>query len=190
MDYVITDTKNKLYIRLDSEGKPVTCNISQAQRFSQEKASNILNNLPRRLKMYRLELKEIGVIENVDYVPDENITRWIGNFGKCADTIDVAKMRIKEVSELLEQTDKELIDILHIVEIEKSKDMFSGWKLYKRIKENRLRRRSIKNEKLIVQNAIKNIRNISDLSSDRIKSMVDGLSARKYTYRVIDEDNI
>ena len=75
MDYVITDTKNKLYIRLDSEGKPVTCNISQAQRFSQEKANNILNNLPRRLKMYRFELKEIGVIENVDYVPDENITR-------------------------------------------------------------------------------------------------------------------
>ena len=68
--------------------------------------------------------------------------------------------------------------------------MFSGWKLYKRIKENRLRRRSLKDEKLILQNAIKNIRNISDLSSDRIKSMVDGLSARKYTYRVIDEDNI
>ena len=68
--------------------------------------------------------------------------------------------------------------------------MFSGWKLYKRIKENRLRRRSLKDEKLILQNAVKNIKNISDLSSDRIKSMVEGLSTRKYTYRVIDDDII
>ena len=191
MDYTIADIKNKLYIRLNSDGKPITCNLSQAQRFSQEKANNILNNLPRRLKTYGFKLKEIHeVIENVDYVPDKNITRWIDNFGKCADTVDVAKMRIKEISELLEQIDKELIDVLHIIEIEKSKDMFSGWKLYKRIKENRLRRRSLKDEKLILQNAVKNIKNISDLSSDRIKSMVEGLSTRKYTYRVIDDDII
>ena len=191
MDYTIADIKNKLYIRLNSDGKPTTCNLSQAQRFSQEKANNILNNLPRRLKTYGFKLKEIhDVIENVDYVPDKNITRWIDNFGKCADTVDVAKMRIKEISELLEQIDKELIDVLHIIEIEKSKDMFSGWKLYKRIKENRLRRRSLKDEKLILQNAVKNIKNISDLSSDRIKSMVEGLSTRKYTYRVIDDDII
>ena len=191
MDYTIADIKNKLYIRLNSDGKPITCNLSQAQRFSQEKANNILNNLPRRLKTYGFKLKEIhDVIENVDYVPDKNITRWIDNFGKCADTVDVAKMRIKEISELLEQIDKELIDVLHIIEIEQSKDMFSGWKLYKRIKENRLRRRSLKDEKLILQNAVKNIKNISDLSSDRIKSMVEGLSTRKYTYRVIDDDII
>ena len=176
MDYTIADIKNKLYIRLNSDGKPITCNLSQAQRFSQEKANNILNNLPRRLKTYGFKLKEIhDVIENVDYVPDKNITRWIDNFGKCANTVDVAKMRI---------------DVLHIIEIEKSKDMFSGWKLYKRIKENRLRRRSLKDEKLILQNAVKNIKNISDLSSDRIKSMVEGLSTRKYTYRVIDDDII
>lgn len=191
MDYTIADIKNKLYIRLNSDGKPITCNLSQAQRFSQEKANNILNNLPRRLKTYGFKLKEIhDVIENVDYVPDKNITRWIDNFGKCADTVDVAKMRIKEISELLEQIDKELIDVLHIIEIEKSKDMFSGWKLYKRIKENRLKRRSLKDEKLILQNAVKNVRNITDLSSDRIKSMVEGLSTRKYTYRVIDDDII
>ena len=187
MDYTIADIKNKLYIRLNSDGKPITCNLSQAQRFSQEKANNILNNLPRRLKTHGFKLKEIhDVIENVDYVPDKNITRWIDNFGKCADTVDVAKMRIKEISELLEQIDKELIDVLHIIEIERSKDMFSGWQLYKRIKENRLKRRSLKDEKLILQNAVKNIKNISDLSGDRIKSMVEGLSTRKYTYRVID----
>ena len=191
VDYTIADIKNKLYIRLNSDGKPITCNLSQAQRFSQEKANNILNNLPRRLKTYGFKLKEIhDVIENVDYVPDKNITRWIDNFGKCADTVDVAKMRIKEISELLEQIDKELIDVLHIIEIERSKDMFSGWKLYKRIKENRLRRRSLKDEKLILQNAVKNVRNIADLSGDRIKSMVEGLSTRKYTYRVIDDDII
>lgn len=191
MDYTIADIKNKLYIRLNSDGKPITCNLSQAQRFSQEKANNILNNLPRRLKTYGFKLKEIhDVIENVDYVPDKNITRWIDNFGKCADTVDVAKMRIKEISELLEQIDKELIDVLHIIEIERSKDMFSGWQLYKRIKENRLKRRSLKDEKLILQNAVRNVRNIADLSSDRIKSMVEGLSTRKYTYRVIDDDII
>ena len=191
MDYTIADIKNKLYIRLNSDGKPITCNLSQAQRFSQEKANNILNNLPRRLKTYGFKLKEIhDVIENVDYVPDKNITRWIDNFGKCANTVDVAKMRIKEISELLEQIDKELIDVLHIIEIERSKDMFSGWQLYKRIKENRLKRRSLKDEKLILQNAVRNVRNIADLSSDRIKSMVEGLSTRKYTYRVIDDDII
>ena len=105
MDYTIADIKNKLYIRLNSDGKPITCNLSQAQRFSQEKANNILNNLPRRLKTYGFKVKEIhDVIENVDYVPDKNITRWIDNFGKCANTVDVAKMRIKEISKILSIT--------------------------------------------------------------------------------------
>ena len=80
-----------------------------------------------------------------------------------------------------------MIDILHIIEIEKSKDLYGGWKEYKDIRTNREKRRSIKDELFIVENVLKKI-DSSHLQRERIQKAVDGLFNRKYNFRIIEED--
>ena len=117
----------------------------------------------------------------------ENIIRWVDKFGICSDIFEEAKQREDELIQELYQADQEFVDILHIIEIEKSKDLYGGWQEYKRIRENRERRRTIKDELLIVENILKEI-NPSCLQRERVQKAIDGLLNRKYTFRVIETD--
>lgn len=47
--YIIKNHKN-LYIRLNSNGVPVTGTRTEAQLFDKDKANNIVKNLPKSLK--------------------------------------------------------------------------------------------------------------------------------------------
>jgi len=168
--------------------------------FEQSKAKNIVGSLPKTLKRLNFKVEAVPditqkkrVIEEKDakreeYIPSENITRWIEKFGKCGDILGEAEEREKQLVSDLNENDKELIDILHIIEIEKSKDLFSGWQLYKRIKKNRMERRSMKDELLIVENVLEQIKNISCFHREKIKKIIDGLFTRKYTFRVVEEE--
>lgn len=199
MDYVIKNHKN-VYIRLNSNGRPVTCAEHQKTLFEESKAKNILNTLPKTLKKLEFEIevipdiqqnkKVIGEKDNKreQYVPSENITRWVEKFGKCGDILNEAEKREKQLIDNLKDNDKELIDILHIIEIEKSKDMFASWQLYKRIKNNRTERRSMKDELLIVENVLGQIKNISCFHREKIQKAICGLFDRKYTFRIIEEE--
>lgn len=82
---------------------------------------------------------------------------------------------------------KKLLDILHIIEIEKPKDLYKGWKLYREIRVNRKERRFIKDELLIVENVLKEI-NPSCLQRERVQRAIDGLFNREYTFRIVDND--
>lgn len=194
MDYCIKNSKN-VFIKLDSNGSPVTCVESVKGVFEYSKARNILDNIPKTLKRlnFRLEAipdipqKEKKVIhKEVDRQLSEDITRWVDKFGVCADIFNEAKERENELILELDKSDKELLDILHIIEIEKPKDMFAGWKLYKGIRDNRERRRNIKDELLIVDNVLKEI-NPACMQRDRIQKAIDGLFGRKYTFRIVEE---
>lgn len=66
--------------------------------------------------------------------------------------------------------------------------MFSGWQLYKHIRNNRIERRSIKDELLIVENVLGQIKNISCLHREKIQKAIDGLFTRKYTFRIVEEE--
>ncbi len=200
MDYVIKNHKN-LYIRLNQNGTPVTCAEHERTLFEQSKAKNILNSLPKTLRRLNFKVEAIPdihsnkkkIIEENDmkreeYIPSENITRWIEKFGKCGDILGEAEEREKQLLKDLKDNDRELIDILHIIEIEKSKDMFAGWQLYKRIRNNRIERRSMKDELLIVENVLEQIINISCLHREKIQKAINGLFTRKYTFRIIEEE--
>lgn len=199
MDYVIKNHKN-VYIRLNENGRPVTCTEHGKTLFEHSKAKNILNSLPKPLRKLGFKVEPIPdiiqkkkVIEEKDnnreeYVPSENITRWVEKFGKCGDILGEAEARERQLLKDLKDNDKELIDILHIIEIEKSKDMFGGWKLYKRIRNNRIDRRSMKDELLIVENVLEQIKNISCLHRERIQKAINGLFSRKYTFRIVEEE--
>lgn len=198
-DYVIKNHKN-VYIRLNQNGRAVTCSELEKGLFEKSKAKNILGSLPKTLKRLNFKVEpisDIGLNKKVigendnkreDYILSENITRWVEKFGKCGDILSEAEEREKQLLKELKDNDKELIDILHIVEIEKSKDMFAGWQLYKCIRNNRIERRSIKDELLIVENVLSQIKNISCLHREKIQKAIDGLFTRKYTFRIVEED--
>lgn len=198
MDYCIKNNNN-VYLKLNEKGAPVTCSESVKGIFEFSKAKNILGSLPKTLKRLNFQVEAIPdippkeektsekrVIQKENYSLSEDITRWVDKFGTCADILNEAKEREKELITELNNADKELLDLLHIIEIEKPKDMFTGWKLYKNIRNNRERRRNIKDELLIVDDVLKEI-NPACIQRERVQKAMDGLLGRKYTFRIIEE---
>lgn len=191
MDYVIRNHKD-VYIRLTENGKPDTCKENKKGVFDRVKALNILQSLPKGLKNLNFRVECIPdippkIIENTTYKISDNIKQWVGKFGQCYDTIKEAKDRALELTCILENIDNEFLNILHSIELEKSKDMYGGWKEYKNIKENREKRRIAKDELLILNDVLKDVK-LSTFDRDRIQKSIDGLLKRKYTYRVVEEE--
>lgn len=205
MKYEIKNNKG-VYIYLNGNGKPVTCSKEEKGLFEFSKAKNIVNSLPKTLKKLKFKVEAVPDIETQkekaikklgktankitkrqEYIPSENITRWIEKFGVCSDILKEAKQRANLLCKELYDSDKELIDILHIIEIEPPKDLYGGWIMYKKIKKNREDRRKLKDELLIVENVLKEI-NPSCLERKNIKKAVDGLLNREYRFRIIEEE--
>lgn len=205
MDYFIVTPNQKVYIRLDKNGMPETCGSSEAQRFENSKARNIVEHLPKRLRKFHFRTQAIpeitpqvnkdiinemekNVIQgNVDYEVSENITQWLDKFGSCSDILNEAKQRQKSLIWQLEDIDNKLLDILHRIELELPKDLYHGWLLYKEIKSNRKNRRIVKDELLIIQNVLENVDSFW-FSREQIQKAVDGLFKRKYSFRIIEEE--
>lgn len=205
MDYLITNPSKQVFIRLDNNGRPETCSKEIAQKFEISKAKNIVDNLPRTLKRFHFSIQAIpdsipqinknivqemekNIIQgNVDYEVTENITQWLDKFGSCEDVLEEAKERQKILLQQLKDVDNKLLDLLHKIELESSKDLYHGWLLYKEIKTNRKNRRVIKDELIIIQNVLENV-NSFWLSRKRIQKAVDGLFKRKYRFRIIEEE--
>lgn len=203
MKYVIRNHKN-IYIRLNENGKAVTCSESEAGLFEFSKAKNISRTLPKnleRLKFYVDAVPDIQPKINKDIVAgikkkiietnnkevSENILSWVEKFGKCSDIFNDAVKRTDVLAMELDRLDQEMIDILHNIELESSKDLYGGWILYKRIRNNRKKRRVLKDEILIIKNVLEKI-DPSCLNRSRIQKAIDGLFKRKYTYRIVEEE--
>lgn len=190
MDYVIRNNRG-VYIKIDSGGRPVSCNFKDRTLMDRNKARNVLNSLPKSLKKMNFIMEAIPeipprVIETPQtYKPSENITRWVDRFGTCGDIFNSAMKRSNELIGILYDLDKGLFNILHQIEIEPSKDLYTGWKLYKAIRKNRTERREAKDEIQIIQNVLTKI-NPECVQRERIQKAVDGLFHRKYTYRIIE----
>ena len=199
MDYIITNSSKKLYIRLDDNGYPITCDKRLAQHFKSSKAKNILDNLPKTMKKFHFRIVAVPEIvpdkdEEVplkvlqkDYVPSKNITRWIEKFGMCDDILMGAKQRKEELLSELSNVNKEFTNIIHQIELEDKVNMYIGWQERNDIKANREKRRIIKDELMIVENVLREV-NPSCFKRENIKKAVDGLSNRKYTFRVVEEN--
>ena len=205
MDYVIVTNNKKTFIRLNNSGSPITCGKNEAQCFEYSKARNIADNLPKTLKKFHFkvqavpeipkkkEIKESSSSKDVKdkkviqkkYVPSENVTRWVEKFGTCDDILKEAVKRKEELSVMLSSVDKELVNELHIIELESNKNACQGFLEYKRMKVILEKRREIKDEMMIIRNVIST--DYTYLSRERVKKSVDNLSSRKFTLRVIDD---
>ena len=197
LDCVIKNSRN-VYIKLDGNGTATTCSESQKGLFPEAKAKNIIAALPKRLQkmsFYTEAIPDIPqktplqkIIEggNNSNVSEE-ILAWVDKFGKCSDIFSEARQRSDNLIDDLRQIDNKILDLLHIIELENSKDMYHGWLIYKEIKDNREKRRKIKDELLIINNVLRDIKP-ECVQRERIQKAIDGLFARKYTYRIVEGD--
>ena len=199
MDYVIKNRKG-VYIRLNDNGTPVTCAEHEKSLFEQSKAKNIFDNLPKTLKRLNFKVEPIldirqnklnssldrKVIKSENYIIPDQITQWIEKFGICDDILKEAQERKEELSRLLSDVDKEFSNMVHKVELEEKIDMYGAWRERMEWQKNRRKRRKIKDELLIISNVLKmDFRNLDRSTIDKV---VRGLAKRKFTYRVIEEE--
>ena len=195
MDYIIRN-KSGLYVKLNENGTPETCNESQRGLFECSKANNICNSLPKQLKKFNFfveavpeiqpKIDEQNVITTNTYEPSDNVTRWINELGRCEDILSEASNRYDELNGELSDVDLKLQDILHNIELCNKCDMYTAWETINCIRELRKKRREIKDEKLVLS-GIKT-QGITYLSRTSVKKCVDGLSKRKYRIRIVEED--
>lgn len=188
---MIKNRKN-VYIRLNESGKPITCSYGNKELFEQSKAKNILASLPKTLRRLNFRVERVPdippkIIQTRNYKISDDIKKWVDKFGGCGDILNEATERMKFLLEEQRKLDNELIDILHIIEIENSKDLYNGWLQYKQIRENREKRRLMKDEMIIIGDILEKV-NSSCFQRERLQKSIDGLFTRKYTFRVVEEE--
>lgn len=199
MDYVIKNHKN-VFIRLNENGKAVTCTEFDKTLFELSKAKNVLNCLPKTLKKLNFKVEavpDIGipksitkenekkVIQQKDYMPSENVIRWIEKFGICDDILTEAKERKDELCNMLSNCDKEISNELHKIELESNKNACAGYLEYVKVKTILKKRREIKDELMIISNVLR--MDFRCLNHENIRKAVNGLANRKFTLRVVEE---
>jgi len=201
LNYVIKNHKN-LYIRLNENGKPVTCSERERGVFEHSKAKNILDNLQKTLKKLNFkvepipenirqkgeEYKEVEkkVIYNENYVIPDTILRWVEKFGICDDILKEAEIRKKELIQIISSYDRSISNWLHSVELERKKNACAGYKKYSDVKDIVDKRRCVKDELMIINNVLK--MDFRELDRDIVHKTVIGLAKRKFAYRIVEED--
>lgn len=190
MDYVIKNYKN-VYIRLNSNGAPVTCAEHEKTFFEYSKAMNILKGLPKTLKRLNFKVEVVSdfepkVIDRNNYIISDTLSEWIEKFGICDDILKEAQIRKEELIKELSNVDKQFSNLVHEIEFEDKVDLYSGWKERNKIKENREKRRNIKNELLIISNVLR--MDFRNLDREIINKAVMSLANRKFTYRIVEEE--
>lgn len=199
MDYVIRNHKN-LYIRLNSNGLPVTCAEHEKTLFEQSKAKNILDSLPKTLRKLKFRVDAVPdtinpkasiafenkVLQTENYTLPDQIKQWIEKFGICDDILKEAEKRREELNRLLSDVDKEFSNMVHKVEFDEKIDMYAAWKERVEWQNNRKRRREIKDELLVISSVLR--MDFRNLDRGTIDKMVTGLAKRKFTYRIVEEE--
>lgn len=89
---------------------------------------------------------------------------------------------IRELSEI----DKAFSNIVHKIELEDRIDMYGAWKERIDVQKNRRKRREIKDEMLVISSVVK--MDFRNLDRNTIDKVVAGLAKRKFTYRMVEED--
>lgn len=207
MNYVVTN--DKLYIRLSSNGSPVTCSKCNAQVFEKDKADNILKNLPKVLKNFHFKVKpapqsekeipqnktktdnvqseEKKYIRKDSYIPCDEVVRWIEKSRQCSEFVEDAMRRRTILHKKLANVDRELSNCMHQIELEKWKSGCDGYKLYKFEKEILEKRRQIKDELVIIQSVLDNTK--CTIGIKNIEKTFNRLGTRRFEIRIIEDDD-
>jgi len=195
--YIITDGSRFIYRNHSGKYVPTPSEV-MADIFSKKQAESIFSNsLPKALRsVFRVEkydkppdqVKQVTKEEmdkNTEKVMiSENIQRWLDKVSELNGLRDDATKRKEELCKQLSDVDKELSDINHYIEF-CNLNAAQGYKAYKMVKEKRIKRRSIKNELVVVDTILG--KKISDSITEEIEKVIHSLDERTYTPRILNE---
>lgn len=184
MKYIISDETNCICV--NSENKFYLSNdINEAYEWDFEKANNVLSALPKSLgaDLTKLVVKPSPKCNvTIDKI---ELTFEIDNF---VDEIIAKTKQLEErlsfLNSELSRVDLERVDIEHVAEFS-NLNVVDGYKLYKKLHDNAIERRKIKDEIFKISLLLKSSMNLK--SANNIKSSFDGLKNRKYSPRVLDD---
>lgn len=186
--YVITNGRN--WLKIGDNQKIMACsNIDSAKRFTFDKANNLLQNLPKSMKNlgWRLEpckssTDNIGRIYGID--SEATLTEMANKVKEFESYMDeISKVRDSLTFEL-SQVDAEIEDILHAAEFYKL-NACEGYKLYKMLKDRRIKRRKLKNYIEAVGHI--EAKTGKDFASGQGSKSILGMNNREYNPRVLKE---
>lgn len=90
------------------------------------------------------------IIKNTSYKAPQNVMSWVDRVAQCNDLFLDAEERRRELLDCLSNTDKNLSNILHKIELEDDMNACMGFMQYKKIRECLRRRRIVKDEMYIL----------------------------------------
>ena len=200
--YYIADTYGTYY-KVTSSNKLLAVNKKEwADKLPFLKANNVLQNAVKPSNRYQYVLVEADVTpqENRDELLtniskedlkktrfDELDTDWLGCLEDVLSFISQLQQYKCNLSYMYSEVEKEICDIMHYVEFN-SLDAANGCKVYKMLRDCRLRRRLIKDENIKVTAAIEAL---GDLTlQEKLKESIcriKNLDNRQYSPRVLEE---
>lgn len=198
--YYITDTYGSFYA-LDDSNKLVVVNKEEfATKFTLAKANNTIQKVIKPMQRYQFVLKEVPnnlsleddylELEKNAYITtrfDDMNTDWKWEMENLISFCSQLKQYRVNLNHMLSEVDKEICDIMHYIEFY-NLDAAKGYKMYKMLKDCRLRRRKIKDEYEKVGAAITVLANedLIEKMKTALKQM-KGLDNRLYTPRILTE---
>ena len=198
--YYITDTYGSFYA-LDDSNKLVVVNKEEfATKFTLAKANNTIQKVIKPMQRYQFVLKEVPnnlsleddylELERNAYITtrfDDMNTDWKWEMENLISFCSQLKQYRVNLNHMLSEVDKEICDIMHYIEFY-NLDAAKGYKMYKMLKDCRLRRRKIKDEYEKVGAAITTLANedLIEKMKTALKQM-KGLDNRVYTPRILTE---
>ena len=198
--YYITDTYGSFYA-LDDSNKLVVVNKEEfATKFTLAKANNTIQKVIKPMQRYQFVLKEVPnnlsleddylELERNAYITtrfDDMNTDWKWEMENLISFCSQLKQYRLNLNHMLSEVDKEICDIMHYIEFY-NLDAAKGYKMYKMLKDCRLRRRKIKDEYEKVGAAITVLANedLIEKMKTALKQM-KGLDNRLYTPRILTE---
>ena len=195
--YVITDGSRFIYRNYSGKFVPTPSQM-MADQFTKKQAEGVIrNSLPKGLRgIFRIEKCDI-VPDNVKQVNQsdlvnnterakcsKNIQFWLDRISDLNGLVNEANKRKEDLCKQLSEVEGELSDINHYIEF-CNLNASQGYKAYKMVKERRVKRRSIKNELVVVEMILEN--KISDSMTEKIEKLINKLDNRTYSPRVLDE---
>ena len=200
--YYITDTYGSYYT-VNAQNKIVATNDpSQAVKFTMAKANKLLQTMIKPMQRYQYILREAeneeitGSVKRIADVRESDCyeTRFdveeidwkyyiedLINF--CS---DLRQYQVN-LNYLLSQVDKEICDIMHYIEFN-SLDAANGYKMYKMLRDCRMRRRKIKDDMEMVDASLQALGDQTLLEKLKIcLKRMESLDYRQYHPRVLTE---
>lgn len=194
--YVITDADGDRFIYRNQSGKYVPVKSEMmADIYSKKQAEQIYNySLPKALKSvfhvekYDKELESVKQVSQEDLDKNtekvmmaENIKVWLDKLCDMNGLIKEAKKRKIVLEKELKIIEDERLDIEHWIEFSKFNGV-QGYIVSKELKECRMKRRTIKNELLVLDIILE--QKVNGNMIEEVKKRILGMDSRTYKPRI------